>query len=118
MGAQLRHRLVAVRADAVERERQAEEGQRVVGTAPHDAGKSPSPGADPDKPQGDEGISPAEDLMREHGLLNRLLLIYDQHVHMLAEKQPFDGPLFVRFGDQVHVLGGQLARAMRVEMRA
>ncbi len=36
----------------------------------------------------------------------------------VIEKQPFDGPLFVRFGDQVHVLGGQLARAMRVEMRA
>jgi DtxR family Mn-dependent transcriptional regulator len=36
----------------------------------------------------------------------------------VIEKQPFDGPLFVRFGDDVHVLGGQLARAMRVEMRA
>jgi len=35
----------------------------------------------------------------------------------VIEKQPFDGPLFVRFGDQVHVLGGALARAMRVEVR-
>ena len=34
----------------------------------------------------------------------------------VVEKQPFDGPLFVRFGDQVHVLGGALARAMRVEV--
>jgi DtxR family transcriptional regulator, Mn-dependent transcriptional regulator len=34
----------------------------------------------------------------------------------VVEKQPFDGPLFVRFGDQVHVLGGALARAMRVEI--
>src|SRR3954454_7364921 len=33
----------------------------------------------------------------------------------VIEKQPFDGPLFVRFGDEVHVLGGALARAMRVE---
>jgi DtxR family Mn-dependent transcriptional regulator len=33
----------------------------------------------------------------------------------VIEKQPFDGPLFVRFGDDVHVLGGDLARAMRVE---
>jgi DtxR family Mn-dependent transcriptional regulator len=32
----------------------------------------------------------------------------------VIEKQPFDGPLFVRFGDDVHVLGGGLARAMRV----
>jgi DtxR family Mn-dependent transcriptional regulator len=33
----------------------------------------------------------------------------------IIEKQPFGGPLFVRFGDSVHVLGGALARAMRVE---
>src|SRR3954451_7946873 len=33
----------------------------------------------------------------------------------VIEKQPFDGPLFVRFGDDVHVLGGALTRAMRVE---
>ncbi len=32
----------------------------------------------------------------------------------LIEKQPFDGPLFVRFGGEVHVLGATLARAMRV----
>jgi DtxR family Mn-dependent transcriptional regulator len=35
----------------------------------------------------------------------------------VVEKQPFDGPLFVRFGDNVHVLGGTLARAMRVEVQ-
>ena len=34
----------------------------------------------------------------------------------VIDKQPFEGPLFVRFGDVVHVLGGQLARAMRVEV--
>src|SRR3954462_12237334 len=32
----------------------------------------------------------------------------------VVEKHPFDGPLFVRFGDSVHVLGGSLARAMRI----
>ena len=36
----------------------------------------------------------------------------------VIDKHPFDGPLFVRFGDQVHVLGGALARAMRVEVGA
>ena len=35
----------------------------------------------------------------------------------VIDKQPFDGPLFVRFGEDVHVLGGELARAMRVEVR-
>jgi DtxR family Mn-dependent transcriptional regulator len=34
----------------------------------------------------------------------------------VIDKQPFDGPLFVRFGDHVHVLGGALATAMRVEV--
>jgi DtxR family Mn-dependent transcriptional regulator len=33
----------------------------------------------------------------------------------VVDKQPFDGPLFVRFGNEVHVLGGALAKAMRVE---
>jgi DtxR family transcriptional regulator, Mn-dependent transcriptional regulator len=32
----------------------------------------------------------------------------------VVERQPFDGPLFVRVGKDVHVLGTTLARAMRV----
>ncbi|MBV8952541.1 MAG: metal-dependent transcriptional regulator [Solirubrobacterales bacterium] len=36
----------------------------------------------------------------------------------VIDKQPFDGPLFVRFEDRVQVLGGTLARAMRVEVQA
>jgi DtxR family Mn-dependent transcriptional regulator len=36
----------------------------------------------------------------------------------VIDKQPFGGPLFVRFGDDVHVLGGELALAMRVEVTA
>jgi DtxR family Mn-dependent transcriptional regulator len=36
----------------------------------------------------------------------------------VVDKQPFDGPVFARFGEvpDVHVLGGSLARAMRVEI--
>src|ERR1700726_3109694 len=34
----------------------------------------------------------------------------------VIEKQAFGGPLFVRFANDVHVLGGTLARAMRVEL--
>jgi DtxR family Mn-dependent transcriptional regulator len=34
----------------------------------------------------------------------------------VVDKQPFDGPVFVRFGGDVHVIGGALARAMRVEV--
>src|SRR3954464_6468435 len=32
----------------------------------------------------------------------------------IVDKQPFEGPLFARFGGDVHVLGGALAKAMRV----
>jgi DtxR family transcriptional regulator, Mn-dependent transcriptional regulator len=46
----------------------------------------------------DRGIAPGEDLTVE-------------------ERQPFGGPLFVRFGADIHVLGGELAHAMRVEVR-
>jgi len=34
----------------------------------------------------------------------------------VTERQPFDGPLYVRVGDEGHVLGAVLARAMRVAM--
>ncbi|HWO28880.1 MAG TPA: hemerythrin domain-containing protein [Candidatus Acidoferrum sp.] len=55
----------------------------------------------PDKDQGAENISPAEDLMREHGVLNRVLLIYDHHVHMLAAKQAFDGSVLASAADVI-----------------
>lgn len=34
----------------------------------------------------------------------------------VLDKQPFEGPLTVRVGSAVHVLGGGIARAMRVEL--
>ena len=34
----------------------------------------------------------------------------------VLDRQPFDGPLTVRFGDTLQVLGGGLAAAMRVEL--
>jgi DtxR family Mn-dependent transcriptional regulator len=36
----------------------------------------------------------------------------------VRDKHPFAGPLFVAFGDDVHVLGGALAEAMRVRVEA
>ena len=34
----------------------------------------------------------------------------------LVDRQPFGGPVFVRFGEREHPLGGGLARAMRIEL--
>jgi len=52
-----------------------------------------------EKPKEGEEISPPEDLMREHGVLNRLLLIYDHHLHLLAAKQTFDGAVLASAAD-------------------
>jgi len=38
---------------------------------------------------GDEGVSPPEDLMREHGVLKRLLLVLGESVQRLEAKQDF-----------------------------
>ncbi|MEA2155642.1 MAG: hypothetical protein QOE11_1782, partial [Solirubrobacteraceae bacterium] len=38
-----------------------------------------------------------------------------EHCVVIA-REPFEGPITVRFGDAVHVLGGRLARAMRIEL--
>lgn len=44
---------------------------------------------DPNKP-GIEEVSPVEDLMREHGGLNRILLIYEEVLRRLRSKQQLD----------------------------
>ncbi len=69
----------------------ASQGQ---GAKPHDQTKD-------DPAKGDQGISPAEDLMREHGVLNRILLIYDEHLRLLAAKESFDGSVLAGAADIV-----------------
>jgi hemerythrin-like domain-containing protein len=67
------------------------------GSGPEDKDKA----KDKNKPKAAEEISPAEDLMREHGVLNRILLIYDEHLHLLAAKKPFDGSVLTAAADIV-----------------
>ena len=40
-------------------------------------------------PPEEEEVAPAEDLMREHGVLNRLLLIYEEALRRLGARQDF-----------------------------
>ncbi len=78
-------------------------------------------------------IAPSRSLQSlEPGMSGRFTRISDSDPEMLRflaergiapgdrleviDKQPFDGPLFVRFGGSVQVLGGPLAEAMRVEV--
>ena len=46
--------------------------------------------------EGEEDVSTNEDLMREHGVLNRILLIYEEVNHRIAAKQEFDPALVTR----------------------
>src|SRR5215470_904363 len=49
-----------------------------------------------DKEEGEEKeVSPPEDLMQEHGLLNRILLIYDHCRTNLVNKQSFDATVLL-----------------------
>lgn len=47
------------------------------------AGKSPARAAHEEHEEGDEEVAPPEDLMREHGVLNRLLLVYEESIRRL-----------------------------------
>ena len=54
-------------------------------------------GADQGKAKiGVEEVSPAEDLMREHGGLNRILLIFEEAIQRIHTKEEFDPSLIKR----------------------
>jgi DtxR family Mn-dependent transcriptional regulator len=79
----------------------------------------------------DEGTSRALETL-ESGATGRFVRVSDSDPAMLrylddrgvsigdelevVDRQPFGGPLTVRFGGRLHTLGGGLARAMRVEL--
>ncbi len=45
--------------------------------------------------ENEKGVSPPEDLMREHGLLNRVLLIYENLISKLNSQDEFDPAVLV-----------------------
>jgi hemerythrin-like domain-containing protein len=49
---------------------------------------------DEKKPQPDEEVGAAEDLMREHGVLNRILLIYEEGLRRLRARQEVPPEVF------------------------
>jgi len=59
----------------------------ILGTLTGIAGLSVITGCKNEK---EEGVSPSEDLMREHGVLNRILLIYDTCRLHLIKNEEFD----------------------------
>jgi hemerythrin-like domain-containing protein len=51
--------------------------------------KAAAPAAAPESEETEEDVSPPEDLMREHGALNRILLIYEESIRRLDTGQSF-----------------------------
>src|SRR2546421_7614120 len=51
-------------------------------------------GGDDKKEKPEEEVGAAEDLMREHGLLNRILLIYEEGLRRLRDKQEVTPNMF------------------------
>src|ERR1700686_4828141 len=43
-----------------------------------------------------EGVSTNEDLMREHGVLNRVLLIYDEAIRRIQASEKFDPAVIIK----------------------
>jgi DtxR family transcriptional regulator, Mn-dependent transcriptional regulator len=99
-----------------------------LGEPTHDPHGDPIPSVDL---KIDEGHArPLETL--EAGATGRFVRVSDSDPEMLryldergvrlgdalevVDRQPFGGPLTVRFGDRLHTLGGGLAAAMRVEL--
>jgi hemerythrin-like domain-containing protein len=59
--------------------------------------KKPAPKSSPKKKEaGEEDVSTNEDLMREHGVLNRVLLIYDEAMRRIQASEKFDGTVLVK----------------------
>ena len=99
-----------------------------LGEPTHDPHGDPIPSVDL---QIDEGDARALESL-EAGATGRFVRVSDSDPEMLryldsrgvrlgdalevVDRQPFGGPLTVRFGEQLHTLGGGLAAAMRVEL--
>jgi len=99
-----------------------------LGEPTHDPHGDPIPSVDL---QIDEGHAHALETL-EPGATGRFVRVSDSDPEMLryldqrgvrlgdplevVDRQPFGGPLTVRFGEHLHTLGGGLAAAMRVEL--
>jgi len=63
------------------------------------AGAAGAHAAEADKPA---DVTPPEDLMREHGVLNRVLLVYEAGLQKLARSEDFDVGMLSRAATIVH----------------
>lgn len=64
-------------------------GLILIGCAKEEAGKSGGSDERKEESNGGQEVTPTEDLMREHGLLNRILLIYDDVLQRIGGGSTF-----------------------------
>ena len=101
-----------------------------LGNPTHDPHGDPIPAADLSIDEGDTR-SLAALALGDRGAFVRISDSDPEMLRYLAERgmalgdelevvdvQPFDGPVSIRVGPQLHILGGRLAAAMRVELEA
>jgi len=58
--------------------------------------KTPAKPAPKKKEEAQEDVSTNEDLMREHGVLNRIMLIYDETLRRIQTNEKFDSTIVVK----------------------
>jgi hypothetical protein len=61
----------------------------------------------------EEEVSPAEDLMREHGLLNRVLLVYEEVDRRLKARTEFDPQILARAAGITSVSSRSITRSSK-----
>lgn len=70
-----------------------------VTACPHNGGPAESPQEEAGEEKGEEGeqaeVTPGEDLMQEHGVLERILLVYDEAMLRLDGSRPLDPAIIV-----------------------
>jgi hemerythrin-like domain-containing protein len=54
------------------------------------------------KPEAEDQVAPAEDLMREHGVLNRILLIYDEGLRRLKDGSELNPEVLSKAAGIIH----------------
>lgn len=65
------------------------------------AGQAKSAKKEAKKEEGEEEVSTNEDLMREHGVLNRVLLIYDESMRRIQAKDKFDPSVITKSAELI-----------------
>jgi hemerythrin-like domain-containing protein len=64
-------------------------------------GVAPASVKAPVREHDEEGVAPPEDLMREHGVLNRLLLVYDESARRIEARQALDPSVLAKSADLI-----------------